>query len=130
MNGSYATICMFIAVARLATSRPIRPKPTMPRVFSFTSTPMNFDRFHCFDLTEAFACGMFRASESIMAQVCSVAASVFPSGAFATMIPRRVAASVSMLSTPAPARPMNRSFVPASITRAVTSVPDRTSRAS
>ena len=53
---------------------------------------------------------MLRASESIIAIVCSVAARVLPSGALATMIPFRVAASTSMLSTPTPARPMNFIF--------------------
>ena len=121
---------MSIAIARFATSRPIRPKPTIPSVFSLSSTPMNFERFHSFFFRLAFACGMLRASESIMAIVCSVAARVFPSGALATMIPCRVAASISILSTPTPARPMNFSFLPASITFALTSVPLRTSRAS
>ncbi len=119
-----------IAWARFATSRPIRPNPTMPSVLSFNSTPMNLERFHSPFLSDAVAWGILRASASIIAIVCSVAARVFPSGAFATTMPRRVAASVSILSTPAPARPMNLSFVPASMTRAVTSVPERTSRAS
>ncbi|OPX70071.1 MAG: hypothetical protein A4E37_00184 [Methanoregulaceae archaeon PtaB.Bin056] len=123
-------MCIPIAWARFATSLPILPSPTIPSVFSFSSTPMNRERFHSFCLSEAFACGMLRARESIMAMVCSVAARVFPSGAFATMIPFRVAASISILSTPAPALPMNRRFFPASITREVTSVPLRTSRAS
>ena len=71
---------------------------------------MNFERFHSFFLRLAFACGMLRASDSIIAIVCSVAARVLPSGALATMIPFRVAASTSILSTPTPARPMNFSF--------------------
>ncbi len=87
MNGSYATTFMSIAIARLASSRPIRPKPTIPSVFSFSSLPMNFERFHSFFFRLAFACGILRASESIIAIVCSVAARVFPSGALATMIP-------------------------------------------
>lgn len=41
-----------------------------------------------------------------------------------------VAASISMLSTPAPALPITMSFFPASITSAVTFVSDLTMRAS
>ena len=55
---------------------------------------------------------------------------VFPPGVFITMMPRFVAASTSTLSTPTPARPMTFSFVPASITLAVTFVSLRTTSAS
>ena len=49
---------------------------------------------------------------------------VFPSGELTTTMPWRVAALTSILSTPTPARPMIFKFVPASITSAVTCVPD------
>ena len=55
---------------------------------------------------------------------------VFPSGEFTTTIPWRVAAFTSILSTPTPARPIILSLVPASITSAVTLVPDRNIKAS
>ena len=48
---------------------------------------------------------MLRASASSSAIVCSAAVTTFDSGALATTIPRRVAASTSTLSTPTPARP-------------------------
>lgn len=49
---------------------------------------------------------------------------------FNTAIFRAVAASISILSTPAPARPITFNFSPAAITSAVTLVSDRTIRAS
>ena len=45
--------------------------------------------------------------------MCSAAETTFDSGAFATTMPRRVAASTSTLSTPTPARPITFSFVAA-----------------
>ena len=56
---------------------------------------------------------------------CSAVVTVLPSGVFITTMPRAVAAGMSTLSTPMPARPMTRSFSPASITSAVTLVPLR-----
>jgi len=52
-----------------------------------------------------WACGIERALANVIATVCSAAARTFPSGALATMTPLSVAASMSMLSTPMPARP-------------------------
>ena len=51
-----------------------------------------------------FACGTLRACASRSAIVCSAALIVLDCGAFTTMTPRRVAASMSTLSTPIPAR--------------------------
>ena len=47
---------------------------------------------------------MFRDRPSIRARVCSAVEMVLPPGVFITTMPCRVAASVSMLSTPTPAR--------------------------
>ena len=55
---------------------------------------------------------------------------VLPSGELTTNTPRRVAAFTSTLSTPTPARPMMRNLGAASITGAVTWVPDRIIKAS
>ena len=52
--------------------------------------------------------------------VISAAALVLPPGVFMTMMPRAVAASKLMLSTPVPARPMNLRFFAALITSGVT----------
>ena len=91
---------------------------------------MNFERFHSPFFSDAVACGIFLARAIIMAMVCSVAASVLPSGALETIMPFFVAASQSMLSTPTPARPMYFILSAASMIRAVTCVPDRTISAS
>ena len=77
----------------------------MPSVLPFTSVPMKAERFHFWSRSDALACGMLRAMESMMAMVCSAAAMVLPVGALTTAMPRRVAASRSTLSTPTPARP-------------------------
>ena len=102
----------------------------MPRVLPFTSVPMKAERFHFWSRSDALACGMLRAMESMMAMVCSAAAMVLPVGALTTAMPRRVAASRSTLSTPTPARPTTCSCAPASMTAAVTCVSLRTMRAS
>gem|GEM_PF-5911110 len=109
-----------IAFARFESSCPILPNPAIPSVLPLTSIPMNCERFHSPFLTEAVACGIFLTRDIIMATVCSHAARVLPAGAFATIIPRFVAGSISILSTPAPARPMNFSLSAASMILAVT----------
>ena len=76
-------------------------------------------------ISDAYACGMLRASASSSASVCSAAVTTFDCGAFATMIPRLVAASTSTLSTPTPARPIARRFVACSISSAVSFVAER-----
>ena len=62
--------------------------------------------------------------------MCSAAETTVASGAFATTIPRRVAASTSTLSTPTPARPMTFSRVARSIRDASSDVAERTTIAS
>ncbi len=79
---------------------------------------------------EAVACGILRARDSIMAMACSAVVTVLPPGVFMTTMPRLLAAGMSMLSTPAPARPMAESFAAASMISAVTLVAERTIRAS
>jgi hypothetical protein len=86
---------------RLATSRPILPKPMMANVLPFNSSPMNADRCHWPDFNELHALGILLqwqrkrtnqclspniladihlANEQISAHVCSAAESVFPPG--------------------------------------------------
>ena len=113
------------ARARAATSWPMRPKPRMPSVFSYTSTPPKRERSQRPAVSEACACGMFRASASMSATVCSAAATMFDCGAFATMMPRLVAASTSTLSTPIPARPMTFRLSARAIRSAVSRVAER-----
>src|SRR5690348_2133293 len=62
---------------------------------------------------------MLRKRARARASVCSAAATEFDSGALATMIPRRVAAGMSTLSTPVPARPITFRLVARSISSGV-----------
>ncbi len=124
-NGSNATIRIPNARARAATNCPIRPNPSTPSVFSYTSTPPNRDRSHRPAISDECACGTFRASASINAIVCSAAATTFDCGAFATTIPRFVAAGTSTLSTPIPARPITRNRPARPINSASNRVADR-----
>jgi len=67
-------------------------KPMMPMVLFLTSTPVYLLFSHCPPLSEAFACGIWRASDIIKPIVCSAAEIVLPVGALTTIIPRWVAA--------------------------------------
>src|SRR5574340_1059977 len=87
---------------------------------------MNFSFSHFPALVEAVAWGMRRDMAKIMAIVCSAVVTVLPPGVFITTMPRRVAAGVSTLSKPEPARPTTFRRPAAAMTSAVTLVPDRT----
>jgi hypothetical protein len=76
------------------------------------------------------AAGSLRASASISPMVSSATATAFAPGVFITTMPRRVAASASMLSTPTPARPTTRSFGACSISASSTCTALRTTSAS
>ena len=128
-NGSWAMIFMPKALARWATSLPMRPRPITPRVLSASSTPTHFDRSHRPAIRAPWACGTLRATARSMPMVCSAVERMFDCGALTTMTPRRVAASVSTLSRPMPARPTTTRSVPASSTSAVTWVEERMIRA-
>ena len=65
----------------------MRPKPTMPSVFSYSSTPENFERSHLPVVRDMCAWGMLRASASSNAIVCSAAVTTFDCGALATTMP-------------------------------------------
>ena len=54
---------------------------------------------------EASAAGSSRASANIRATACSAVVIELPNGVFITTTPRAVAAGMSTLSTPIPARP-------------------------
>ena len=62
---------------------------------------------------DASAAGISRASANISAIACSAVVIELPNGVFITMMPRAVAAGISTLSTPMPARPMT--FQPACV---------------
>src|SRR5215471_13236842 len=100
-------------MARRLNSPPIRPIPITPSVLLYSSTPSKFFLSQFFPRMFASACGILRATESNNENACSAVERVFPPGALSTTMPRRVAASTSTLSTPTPARPTTRSFMPA-----------------
>ena len=130
MNGSCAITFISKACARAATSCPMRPSPTRPRVFDRISDPANFDFSHFPVFIDASAAGIFRASESTRPIASSATLKLLAPGAFMTTIPRAVAAGTSTLSTPVPARAMTRSFGAASIISRVTFVALLTTSAS
>ena len=100
------------ASCRRARSRPSASAPSVPR------------------FSAAWACGMLRARATSRPIVCSAAETTVDSGAFATTMPRRVAASTSTLSTPTPARPITFSRSARAITSAVSFVAERITIAS
>ena len=74
--------------------------------------------------------GIWRASANIMAIACSAVVIELPKGVFITTMPAAVAAGISMLSTPIPARPMTLRFVAAAMTSLLGLVSERTTRPS
>src|ERR1017187_6469486 len=130
MYGSWATTRISKARARLTTSRPMLPSPTMPSVLPRSSWPISFFFSHLPARVEVLACGMERAMASISASVCSATDTAFPPGVFITSTPAVVAASRSTLSTPTPARPITLSLGDLASTSAVTWTALRTSSAS
>ena len=115
---------------RWATSTPIRPRPTTPAVFSVSSTPVYFERFHSPPRSASLAAGTRRATANSSATACSAALTMFDSGAFTTMTPRVVAAATSTLSSPIPALATTLSFLAAASASASIFVADRTITAS
>ena len=124
-KGSNPSTSIPSARQRAATSRPMRPRPTTPMRFPASSTPPSALRSHFPALMEASARATLRARARSSATVNSAVEIMFPSGEFMTMMPRRVAASRSTLSTPTPGRPMTIIDEAASTTSAVTWLPLR-----
>src|SRR5579883_1956146 len=118
------------ASARTATSLPMRPSPIKPSVLPRNSVCPALDfsqRPSCMALSSRGTC---RARASISANVCSATLTELPPGVLITRMPRFVASSRSMLSTPTPARPTTRSFGAFASSSAVTFVALRTMSAS
>ena len=82
-----------------------------PSVLPEISTPMNGSFPTCRRWVEASASGIWRASASISEIACSAVVIELPNGVFITMMPRAVAAGMSTLSTPMPARPITFRFL-------------------
>ena len=92
------------ALHRWATSVPMRPSPSTPRVLPYSSMPDHFERSQDPATSAPWAWGMLRARAQISATVCSAAEMMLDCGALQTITPCRVAASTSTLSSPTPAR--------------------------
>ena len=125
MNGSNAIIRISNASARCATSAPILPRPKMPRVLEASSIPSHLLRSHRPWVSARCACGTLREIAKIKAIVCSAADKIFDSGAFTTITPQAVAAAISTLSRPTPARATTTSSLPAANNCASTFVAER-----
>ena len=82
-----------------------------PSVLPVISTPMKRFFSHLPACVEASACGICRASASISVMACSAVVIELPNGVFITMMPLAVAAGMSTLSTPMPARPITLRFL-------------------
>src|SRR5947209_7743847 len=111
--------------ARSITSEPILPAPITPSVLPVISTPMKRFFSHLPACVEVSACGIWRASASIKVIACSAVVIELPKGVFITMMPLAVAAGMSTLSTPMPARPMTFRFFARSKIFGVTLVAER-----
>ena len=93
----------------------MRPKPTMPRVFSNNSAPVYLERAHLPMRSAACAGEINRALARISAIANSAALTIFEVGALTTITPAAVAAGTSTLSSPTPARAMTFSPFAAAI---------------
>ncbi|MNL25499.1 hypothetical protein D3C87_1469830 [compost metagenome] len=129
-NGSKATTFILRPRARSATIEPILPAPIRPRTLLVTSTPMKRFFSHLLARVDASASGSWRAKANIMAMACSAVVMELPKGVFITMMPFLVAAGISTLSTPMPARPTTLRLVAAERIFSVTLVAERMARPS
>src|SRR6516225_6496872 len=101
-----------------------------PSVLLVISTPMKRFFSHLPAWVETSACGICRASASISVIACSAVVIELPNGVFITMMPLAVAAGMSTLSTPMPARPITFRRFACSKTLGVTLVAERTAKPS
>ena len=108
----------------------MRPKPTIPRVFSKSSAPVYLERAH-FPVRSAACAGDIKRAEASSNEIASSAAlTIFEVGALTTMTPAAVAAGISTLSKPTPARAITLSPLAAAIASASILVAERISTAS
>ena len=84
----------------------------MPSTLSASSTPSQRLRSHRPSMSAAWAWGMLRAWARSRAIVCSAVVRMFDCGAFTTITPWVVAASVSTLSSPMPGPPDHHEVLP------------------
>ena len=108
----------------------MRPKPTIPKVFSKISAPVYFERAHL-PLRSAACAGETKRAEARSKVIASSAAeTIFDVGAFTTMTPAAVAAGISTLSNPTPARAITLRPFAAAIASASIFVAERIKTAS
>ena len=124
-NGSKPITFISMPIAFRATIEPILPQPMMPRVLAVNSTPMKRFFSHLPSWVEAFASGIWRAVANISAMACSAVVIELPKGVFMTMTPLAVAAGMSTLSTPMPARPITFNLLADAKSFSVTLVAER-----
>ena len=129
-NGSNAITRILRPMARSATMEPMLPQPITPSVLPKSSTPMKRDFSHFPACVERSASGSWRARAIIIAMACSAVVIELPKGVFITMMPLAVAALISTLSTPMPARPITLRFVAAAMIFSVALVAERMARPS
>ena len=110
-NGSKANTFIFKPKALFETIEPILPQPIKPKVFPVISVPLNFDFSHFPFLVESSALGIILTKDINKAIVCSAVVTAFPKGVFITITPFLVAAFLSILSVPIPARPTIFNFL-------------------
>ena len=108
----------------------MRPKPTMPRVFSNNSAPVYLERAHL-PLRSAACAGEIKRAEASNKEIASSAAeTIFEVGALTTITPAVVAAGISTLSNPTPARAITFKPFAAAIASASILVAERIKTAS
>ncbi|CAB4941731.1 unannotated protein [freshwater metagenome] len=108
----------------------MRPNPTMPKVFSKSSAPVYLERAH-FPLRSAACAGEIKRAEASNNEMASSAAeTIFDVGAFTTITPAVVAAGISTLSKPTPARAITFKPFAAAIASASILVAERINTAS
>src|ERR1700743_3817460 len=108
----------------------MRPQPMMPSVLPRSSWPCRDFLSHLPACMLALACAILRAMVIMRPSVSSATAMAFAPGVFITTMPRCVASAAPMLSTPAPARPITRSFGADSSSFLSTCTAERTTRPS
>jgi len=108
----------------------MRPKPTTPSVFSNNSAPVYFERAHLPFFNAACAGETKRADASKSEIASSAAETILEVGALTTMTPAAVAAGISTLSSPTPARAITLRPFAAAIASASILVAERINTAS
>src|SRR5579872_1811577 len=109
---------------------PMLPQPIRPSVLAESSTPMKRFFSHLPAWVDRSAWGSWRASANISAMACSAVVIELLKEVFMTTIPAAVAAGMSTLSTPMPARPMTFMRLAAAITSLSALVAERSARPS